>query len=55
MWQTAEDEDVPATGLSHEMPCPRCNHPPHLYLSCGDGCDCEPVGMPGERLTAAGD
>ena len=37
--------------LTHEMPCPRCGHAPHLHLPCGDGCECEPDGMPGDRLT----
>ena len=50
MYDTA-NEDEPATNLSHEMPCPRCGHPPHLFLTCQDTCDCEPDEMPGDRLT----
>lgn len=50
MWDDDED-DAPPAGLSHEMPCPRCGHPPHLFLRCHDSCDCDPDGMPGDRLT----
>jgi len=38
--------------LSHDLPCPRCGHPAHVYLACGDGCDCEPTLMPGSTLPA---
>lgn len=38
--------------LSHDLPCPRCGHPAHIYLACGDGCDCEPTLMPGSTLPA---
>jgi hypothetical protein len=49
MWEIEPDDN--AATLSHEMPCPRCGHPPHLFLRCGDECDCEPEEMPGDRLT----
>ncbi|EGD43177.1 hypothetical protein NBCG_02531 [Nocardioidaceae bacterium Broad-1] len=38
--------------LSHDLPCPRCGHPAHIYLACGDGCDCEPTLLPGSALPA---
>jgi hypothetical protein len=50
MWDSARDDEV--APLTHEMPCPRCGHPPHLFLACGEGCACEPDEMPGERLTS---
>ena len=31
MWEIASDDDAFAH-LTHEMPCPRCGHPPHLFL-----------------------
>jgi hypothetical protein len=37
--------------LTHEMPCVRCGHPPHLFLACDADCDCQPEGMPGDRLS----
>jgi hypothetical protein len=40
MWDTL---DTNAVHLSHDMPCPQCGHPPHLYLACGDACDCVPT------------
>ena len=33
--------------LSHDLPCQRCGHPAHIYLACGDECDCKPTLMPG--------
>jgi hypothetical protein len=44
MWDT-----VPTSTdhLSHDMPCVQCGHAPHTYLACGDGCDCQPVAVPG--------
>ena len=51
MWETTDDAADAAEPLTHEMPCVRCGHPPHLFLPCGDDCECEPEGMPGERLT----
>jgi hypothetical protein len=47
MWDT-----VPTSHehLSHDMPCVRCGHATHTYLSCGDGCDCEPARMPGDSV-----
>ncbi len=44
MWDTVQVND---THLSHDMPCPRCGHAMHRFLSC-DGCDCQPAAMPGE-------
>lgn len=38
--------------LSHDLPCPRCGHPAHIYLTCDSGCDCEPTSMPGSSLLA---
>jgi hypothetical protein len=52
MWETPPDDGSGAEPLTHEMPCPRCGHPPHLFLACGGDCDCEPEEMPGERLTS---
>jgi hypothetical protein len=46
MWDTVQTND---THLSHDMPCVRCGHAAHTFLSC-DGCDCQPVLMPGEQL-----
>jgi len=50
MWETPREDDGGAEPLTHEMPCPRCGHPPHLFLACGGDCDCQPDEMPGERL-----
>ena len=52
MWDTAQEtqDTERQTHLSHDMPCPRCGHAMHIYLSCGDGCDCEPSAMPGTDL-----
>ena len=47
-----DDDEIEHAGvLSHEMPCPRCGHPPHRYLACGNECACTPEEMPGDRLT----
>ena len=40
MWDTVETNSV---HLSHDMPCPQCGHPLHIYLPCGDSCDCVPA------------
>ena len=40
MWDTVQTNDE---HLTHDMPCPRCGPAPHVYLECGDGCECEPV------------
>lgn len=53
MWDTAIDTlagTVAGTAfghdtvvhLTHDLPCPRCGHAPHRYLSCSDTCDCVP-------------
>ena len=46
MWDTVETSTV---HLSHDLLCPRCGHGIHTFLSCGDGCECRPVVMPGSR------
>jgi hypothetical protein len=51
VWEIPDEKSDDAEPLTHEMPCPRCGHPPHLFLACGDDCECEPDGMPGDRLT----
>ncbi len=33
--------------LSHDLPCVRCGHAPHRYLSCSTTCDCVPPPVPG--------
>ena len=40
MWDTVQTNE---RHLSHDMPCLRCGHAMHTFLSCGDGCDCQPV------------
>lgn len=47
MWDTVEKTTML---LSHDLPCPRCGHGTHTYLSCREGCECSPVIMPGSRL-----
>jgi hypothetical protein len=50
MWDTVQTNE---SHLSHDLPCMRCGHAFHTYLSCGDGCDCQPAVMPGDsRLLA---
>jgi hypothetical protein len=49
MWDTVETS---GDHLSHDMPCPRCGHAVHTFLSCGDGCDCLPTLMPGDSALA---
>lgn len=44
MWDTVE---TTRTHLSHDMPCPRCGHAAHTYLTCSDRCGCVPPPMPG--------
>jgi len=51
MWDTVTDNDQ---HLSHDLPCPRCGHGVHTYLSCDDRCDCAPFVMPGSALATAG-
>ena len=51
MWDTVQDL---RDHLSHDMPCQRCGHAMHTFLSCDDNCDCAPALMPGEgELVAA--
>ena len=46
MWDLAE---APSTGihLSHDLPCLKCGHAAHQYLSCSDTCACVPPPTPG--------
>ena len=44
-----EQTETGAEPLCHDAPCVRCGHAAHLYLACGDGCDCQPTLMPGEE------
>ena len=46
MWDTVQSTTMV---LSHDMPCAHCGHALHVYLECGDGCDCAPQVMPGQR------
>jgi len=46
MWDTVRAE-TGAEHLSRDLPCPRCGHPVHTFLACGNGCDCEPTQLPG--------
>ena len=46
----SEELEDDARPLTHDLPCVRCGHTAHPYLVCGEGCDCEPTRMPGERL-----
>jgi hypothetical protein len=50
VWDTVQTND---SHLSHDLPCLRCGHAGHRFLSCGDGCDCERVLMPGEAQLLA--
>jgi hypothetical protein len=47
MWDTVQTSD---THLSHDLPCLRCGHAAHTFLSCGEGCECQSVSMPGAQL-----
>lgn len=47
MWDTTEDT---TTHMSHDLPCSRCGHAAHTFLSCSDTCDCIPAPMPGSDL-----
>ena len=51
MYDGPEVEDGP---LSHEPPCVVCGHAAHLYLPCGDGCECRPTLMPGDERVSRG-
>jgi len=46
MWDTVQTY---RDHLSHDMPCQRCGHAMHRFLSCDANCDCAPAVMPGER------
>ena len=48
MYDTEWDDDPDKHAhMSHDMPCPACGHAVHVYLPCGDSCDCPPRMMPG--------
>jgi hypothetical protein len=47
MWDTTEES---ATHMSHDLPCSRCGHAAHTFLSCSDTCDCVPAPMPGSPV-----
>ena len=44
MWDTVQEA---TEHLSHDRPCVACGHALHIYLACGDGCDCQPALAPG--------
>ncbi len=55
MWDNVQGySDQFADHLSHDMPCQRCGHAMHTYLSCDDNCACTPALMPGEPQLLAG-
>ena len=48
-WHTAQHRPLRrhANTINHDMSCAQCRHGLHVYLVCGDGCDCGPQIMPG--------
>jgi hypothetical protein len=50
MWDTVQEDR--GLHLSRDLPCPRCGHAVHTFLSCGDDCQCEPFVMPGSAAVA---
>jgi hypothetical protein len=50
MWDTV---DAVAPRLSHDMPCQRCDHPSHPFMSCSDTCDCGPTTLSAETTPVA--
>ena len=48
-WHSAQLDaaDLSRTPLPHDMSCACCGHGLHVYLGCGDDCDCGPQIMPG--------
>ncbi|GAA4126378.1 hypothetical protein GCM10022215_35890 [Nocardioides fonticola] len=52
MWDTVERPDERHEHLSHDRPCQKCGHAIHIYLACGDGCDCPPVAGAGSARVA---
>jgi hypothetical protein len=50
MWDRPQTNQI---HLSHDLPCPRCGHAAHVYLTCDDGCGCAPTSMPGAVAIAA--
>lgn len=49
MWDVVQ---INSLHLSHDLPCPRCGHPAHIYLPCNDQCSCKPTLMPGAAARA---
>ena len=49
MWDTVQTYQ---DHLSHDMPCQRCGHAMHTFLSCDAHCDCSPARMPGELVSS---
>jgi hypothetical protein len=45
MWD--EPANTTQTTIPRDMSCARCGHALHVYLPCGDGCDCDPQDLPG--------
>jgi hypothetical protein len=50
MWDTVQTNE---THISRDMPCLRCGHAVHTFLSCDDSCECQPALMPGEYSLVA--
>ena len=48
-WHDAQPDtsDASPTPVPHDMSCACCGHGLHVYLGCGDGCECGPQIMPG--------
>jgi len=43
MWDTVHEE---RHVLARELPCQRCGHAPHTFLTCDAGCGCVPAPAP---------
>lgn len=50
MWDTV---DAVSTRLSHDMPCLRCAHPSHPFMTCSDTCSCGPTALAVDAPPAA--
>lgn len=47
-WHDAQpDASASRTPVPHDMSCACCGHGLHVYLVCGEGCECGPQIMPG--------
>ena len=56
MWDTvqiAPTAQTASAGLSRDMACAYCGHSLHVFLDCGNGCDCEPHALPGDAARPA--